>query len=111
MATNIPPHNLAELCDGIVALIDNKEISVDELIQYITGPDFPTGGIINGESGIYEAYRTGRGKLNVLARTEIETNKQGKSSIIVTEIPYQVNKAKLIEGIADLVKIKNLPKV
>ncbi|WP_039920336.1 DNA gyrase subunit A [Pseudoleptotrichia goodfellowii] len=108
MATNIPPHNLSEICDGIVALIDNREISVDELINYIKGPDFPTGGIINGKQGIYEAYRTGRGKIKVAGKVKIETSKTGKESIIVTELPYQVNKARLIEKIAELVRHKKL---
>ena len=108
MATNIPPHNLGEVVDGIVALIDNPEISIDELITYIKGPDFPTGGIINGKQGIYDAYRTGRGKLRVAGRVEIETSKTGKESIIVTELPYQVNKARLIEKIADLVRQKKI---
>lgn len=108
MATNIPPHNLSEICDGIVALIDNREISVGELINYIKGPDFPTGGIINGKQGIYEAYRTGRGKIKVAGKVKIETSKTGKESIIVTELPYQVNKARLIEKIAELVRQKKL---
>ena len=108
MATNIPPHNLGEVVDGIVALIDNPEISIDELITYIKGPDFPTGGTINGKQGIYDAYRTGRGKLRVAGRVEIETSKTGKESIIVTELPYQVNKARLIEKIADLVRQKKI---
>ena len=108
MATNIPPHNLAEVCDGIIALIDNKEISIDELIGHIQGPDFPTGGIINGRSGIYDAYRTGRGKVQVAGKVKIETNKNGKSSIIITEIPYQVNKAKLVEKIAELYRMKKI---
>ena len=108
MATNIPPHNLGEVVDGIVALIDNPEISIDELITYIKGPDFPTGGIINGKQGIYDAYRTGRGKLRVAGRVEVETSKTGKESIIVTELPYQVNKARLIEKIADLVRQKKI---
>ena len=108
MATNIPPHNLGEVVDGIIALIDNPEISIDELITYIKGPDFPTGGIINGKQGIYDAYRTGRGKLRVAGRVEIETSKTGKESIIVTELPYQVNKARLIEKIADLVRQKKI---
>ena len=108
MATNIPPHNLGEVVDGIVALIDNPEISIDELIGYIKGPDFPTGGIINGKQGIYDAYKTGRGKLRVAGRVEIETSKTGKESIVVTELPYQVNKSRLIEKIADLVKQKKL---
>ena len=108
MATNIPPHNLGEVVDGIVALIDNPDISIDELITYIKGPDFPTGGIINGKQGIYDAYRTGRGKLRVAGRVEVETSKTGKESIIVTELPYQVNKARLIEKIADLVRQKKI---
>lgn len=108
MATNIPPHNLGEVVDGIVALIDNLEISIDELIGYIKGPDFPTGGIINGRQGIYDAYRTGRGKLIVAGRVEIEKAKNGKESIIVTELPYQVNKSRFIERIANLVKQKRL---
>ena len=108
MATNIPPHNLGEVVDGIVALIDNPEISIDELIGYIKGPDFPTGGIINGKQGIYDAYKTGRGKLRVAGRVEIETSKTGRKSIVVTELPYQVNKSRLIEKIADLVKQKKL---
>ena len=108
MATNIPPHNLGAVVDGIVALIDNPEISIDELIGYIKGPDFPTGGIINGRQGIYDAYRTGRGKLIVAGRVEIEKSKNGKESIIVTELPYQVNKSRFIERIANLVKQKRL---
>lgn len=108
MATNIPPHNLGEVVDGIVALIDNPEISIDELIGYIKGPDFPTGGIINGRQGIYDAYRTGRGRLIVAGRIEIEKAKNGKESIIVTELPYQVNKSRFIERIANLVKQKRL---
>ena len=108
MATNIPPHNLGEVVDGIVALIDNPEISIDELIGFIKGPDFPTGGIINGRQGIYDAYRTGRGKLIVAGRVEIEKAKNGKESIIVTELPYQVNKSRFIERIANLVKQKRL---
>ena len=108
MATNIPPHNLGAVVDGIVALIDNPEISIDEVIGYIKGPDFPTGGIINGRQGIYDAYRTGRGKLIVAGRVEIEKSKNGKESIIVTELPYQVNKSRFIERIANLVKQKRL---
>lgn len=108
MATNIPPHNLGEVVNGIAALIDNPEISIDELIGYIKGPDFPTGGIINGRQGIYDAYRTGRGRLIVAGRVEIEKAKNGKESIIVTELPYQVNKSRFIERIANLVKQKRL---
>ena len=109
MATNIPPHNLREVSDAIVALIDNKDISVDELITHIKGPDFPTGGIIYGKSGIYSAYKTGRGKVRVSGKTHIEKDKKsGKESIVITEIPYQVNRAKLIERIAELVKDKRI---
>lgn len=109
MATNIPPHNLREVSDAIIALIDNKDISVDELITHIKGPDFPTGGIIYGKSGIYSAYKTGRGKVRVSGKTHIEKDKKsGKESIVITEIPYQVNRAKLIERIAELVKDKKL---
>lgn len=108
MATNIPPHNLAEVCDGIIALIDNEDISIDELIGYIKGPDFPTGGIINGRQGIYDAYTTGRGKIQVEGKVDIKTNNNGKSTIIITELPYQVNKAKLVEKIAELYKIKKI---
>nr|WP_321237986.1 DNA topoisomerase (ATP-hydrolyzing) subunit A [uncultured Tolumonas sp.] len=109
MATNIPPHNLTEVVDGCLALMENSELTIDELIQLIPGPDFPTGGIINGRSGILDAYRTGRGKIYVRARTEIETDeKNGKESIIVTELPYTVNKARLVEKIAELVKDKKI---
>ena len=109
MATNIPPHNLTEVVDACLALTDNGALSVDELMQYIPGPDFPTGGIINGRSGIIDAYRTGRGKIYVRAKTHIETDeKNGKESIIVTELPYTVNKARLIEKIAELVKDKKV---
>lgn len=109
MATNIPPHNLREVSNAIVALIDNKDISVDELITHIKGPDFPTGGIIYGKSGIYSAYKTGRGKVRVSGKTHIEKDKKsGKESIVITEIPYQVNRAKLIERIAELVKDKRI---
>ena len=108
MATNIPPHNLSELCDGIIALIDNKEITIDELMEYIKGPDFPTGATINGKQGIIDAYRTGRGKIRVAGKVKIETSKTGRESIIVTELPYQVNKARLIEKIADLVRNKKI---
>ncbi|WP_371189173.1 DNA topoisomerase (ATP-hydrolyzing) subunit A [Thalassotalea maritima] len=109
MATNIPPHNLTEVVNACVAMIDNPDITVDELIEYIPGPDFPTAGIISGVSGIHEAYRTGRGKLNIRARTEIEVDeKTGKETIVVHELPYQVNKARLIEKMAELVKDKRL---
>ena len=109
MATNIPPHNLTEVVDGCLALMENPALTVDELLPLIPGPDFPTGGIINGRSGIIDAYRTGRGKIYVRARTEIETDdKSGKESIIVTELPYTVNKARLVEKIAELVKDKKV---
>ena len=109
MATNIPPHNLGEVIDGTVALIDNPDITVDELIRYIPAPDFPTGGIIMGRSGIRNAYRTGRGNIVLRAKCEIEDFNNGtRERIIVTELPYQVNKQKLIETIADYVKNKKL---
>ncbi len=108
MATNIPPHNLGEVIDATVAVIDNPEISIDELMHIIPGPDFPTAGIINGSSGIIEAYRTGRGRIQIRARAEIETDSDGRDAIIVTELPYQVNKARLIEKIAELHKEKKI---
>ncbi|VWL85970.1 DNA gyrase subunit A [Oceanivirga miroungae] len=108
MATNIPPHNLAELCDGIVALIDDRNITIDGLMEHIKAPDFPTGGIINGRQGIIDAYKTGRGKIQLVGKVDIKQTKSGKNQIIITEIPYQVNKAKLIEKIADLVRQKKI---
>ena len=108
MATNVPPHNLNEVIAATIGLIDEPSLSVDDLMQYIPGPDFPTAGIINGSSGIVEAYRTGRGRILVRARAEIETESNGRETIIVTELPYQVNKARLIEKIAELVKEKKL---
>ncbi|MBN1623305.1 MAG: DNA gyrase subunit A [Clostridia bacterium] len=108
MATNIPPHNLGEVIDGIYALIDDPEISIEELNEHIKGPDFPTHGIIIGKSGIREAYKTGKGQVVVRSLTEIEETAGGKTRIIVKEIPYQVNKARLIEKIAELVKDKKL---
>ncbi len=104
MATNIPPHNLGEVLDGCLAYIENEQISVEELMRYIPGPDFPTGAIMNGRKGIEEAYRTGRGKVYVRAKASVETTDKGREQIVVTELPYQVNKAKLIEKIAELVK-------
>jgi DNA gyrase subunit A len=105
MATNIPPHNLNEVISGCLALIENEDITIDELMKHIPGPDFPTAGIINGVEGIHDAYRTGRGRVYVRARVEIETEeKRGRQSIIVTELPYQVNKALLLERIAELVR-------
>ena len=108
MATNIPPHNLREVVSGITILIDNPEASVDELMKVIKGPDFPTGGIICGRDGIKEAYRSGRGLIKIRAKAHIESLKGGKEVIIVTEIPYQVNKANLVEAIANLVQEKKL---
>lgn len=108
MATNIPPHNLTESINACIALIDNPEIDVDGLMEYIPGPDFPTGGIINGTAGIMAGYRTGRGRVRIRAKAEVEVTDHGREAIIVTEIPYQVNKARLIEKIAELVKEKKL---
>ena len=109
MATNIPPHNLTEVVSGCLALIDNTDITVDELMEYIPGPDFPTGAIINGKAGIIEAYRTGRGRIYMRARAEVQVDeKTQRETIVVTEIPYQLNKARLIERIAELVKEKKL---
>ncbi len=108
MATNIPPHNLGEVINGMCALIDNPDMELPELMEHIPGPDFPTAGIIMGRSGIRAAYATGRGKITVRARTEIVEKKNGRFEIKVTEIPYNVNKARLIESIADLVKDKRI---
>ncbi|WP_076919567.1 DNA topoisomerase (ATP-hydrolyzing) subunit A [Pseudoalteromonas sp. SK18] len=109
MATNIPPHNLTEVVNGCLALIQNPELTITELMDYIPGPDFPTAAIINGKKGIEQAYQTGRGKVYMRARAEIETDeKTGRETIIVHEIPYQVNKARLIEKIAELVKDKKI---
>jgi DNA gyrase subunit A len=108
MATNVPPHNLGEVVSATIALIDEPTLSIDDLMHYIPGPDFPTAGIINGSSGIIEAYRTGRGRILVRARAEIETESNGRETIIIHELPYQVNKARLIEKIAELVKEKKL---
>jgi len=108
MATNIPPHNLSEVINALIAMIDNPDIDIDGLMEYIPGPDFPTAGIINGVGGIHLAYRTGRGRVRMRARAEIEVADNGREAIAVTEIPYQVNKARLIEKIAELVKEKKL---
>jgi len=108
MATNIPPHNLTEVIDATIAYIDNNEIEVDELMEYIKGPDFPTGGIIYGVQGIKEAYLTGKGRLVVRARTEIETTPSGRERIVVSEIPYMVNKADMIKKTADLINEKKI---
>jgi DNA gyrase subunit A len=108
MATNIPPHNLTEIVNACVALIDAPDLGVAQLMQHVPGPDFPTAGIINGSQGIHEAYRTGRGRIYMRGRTHVETGADGGNAIIVTELPYQVNKARLLEKIAELVKDKRL---
>ncbi|MBT8047497.1 MAG: DNA gyrase subunit A [Xanthomonadales bacterium] len=109
MATNIPPHNINEVINATIALIDNPDLAVEDLMQHLPGPDFPTAGVINGAQGIREAYHTGRGRIYIRARSNIETNEtNGKQAIIVTELPYQVNKARLLEKIAELVKEKKL---
>ena len=111
MATNIPPHNLGEVIDGVIQVIDNPEISIDELIQYIKGPDFPTGANILGKQGIREAYKTGRGKIMVRAEANIEEMPNGRQRIVVTELPYQVNNARLVEKIAELIKDKRIDSI
>lgn len=108
MATNIPPHNLTEVIDGLVALIKNPDLTPEKLMKYVTAPDFPTGGIIYGYAGVKDAYKEGRGRIVVRARANIETHKSGRENIIVTELPYQVNKANLIEKIAELVRAGKL---
>ncbi len=108
MATKIPPHNLTEVINGLIALIDNDDITVEELMTHIKGPDFPTAGLILGMDGLKSAYTTGRGKIKMRARAHIETNKTGKSSIVITEVAYQTNKANLVEKIADLVRDKKV---
>jgi DNA gyrase subunit A len=109
MATNIPPHNLTEVLDACIALVANPDLTIDDLMTIIPGPDFPTAGLINGRAGIVEAYRTGRGRIYVRAKTEIETDKDtGKQAIIIYELPYQVNKARLVERIAELVREKRV---
>lgn len=108
MATNIPPHQIGEVIDGVLALSKNPDITIGELMEIIPGPDFPTAGQIMGKSGIRKAYETGRGSITLRAKVEIEERENGKQAIIVTEIPYQVNKAKLIEKIAELVREKKL---
>jgi DNA gyrase subunit A len=108
MATNIPPHNLNEIVNGCIALIDNPDLDIKDLMEYIPGPDFPTAAFINGVRGIHEAYRTGRGRVHIRARTHIEGEEGSKQTIVVTELPYQVNKARLLEKIAELVKDKKL---
>jgi len=106
MATNMAPHNLNEICDAICAHIDNPEISIEELMRFVQGPDFPTGGVIFGRRGIREAYKTGRGKLLVREKFNVETTKSGKEKIVFTEIPYNVNKAELLEKIGQLMRDK-----
>jgi DNA gyrase subunit A len=108
MATNIPPHNLTEVIDACLHLLENELATIDDLMEFIQGPDFPTGGIINGRAGIVQAYRTGRGRIYVRAQAEVESDKSDKDRIIITEIPYQLNKARLIERIAELVKNKKI---
>ncbi|HHS83735.1 MAG TPA: DNA gyrase subunit A, partial [Gammaproteobacteria bacterium] len=108
MATNIPPHNMNEVVNACLALIDKPDTDIAGLMQYIPGPDFPTAGIINGARGIHEAYHTGRGRIYVRARTEFEEMDSGRQRIVVNELPYQVNKARLLEKIAELVKEKKL---
>ncbi|MCX5750262.1 MAG: DNA gyrase subunit A [Candidatus Saganbacteria bacterium] len=111
MATNIPPHNLGEVIDGAIALIENPDTSIEELSKYIKGPDFPTGAMICGKAGIKEAYATGRGSIKLRAKVEFEPAKNGKEAIIVTELPYQVNKSQLVSRIADLVKDKKIKNI
>jgi DNA gyrase subunit A len=111
MATNLPPHNLGEVVDAISHVIDNPDATADDLMQFISGPDFPTGGVILGTSGIKEAYRTGRGRIRVRAKAHTEQLKSNKSAIVVTELPYQVNRASLIEQIVDLVKTKKITEI
>ena len=108
MATNMPPHNITEVIEGTIAYIDNRDITPTELLNYIKGPDFPTGGIIYGEQGIKDACETGRGRIVLRAKTEIEYTASGRECIIVTEIPYMVNKAEMIRKIADLINDKKL---
>ena len=109
MAANIPPHNLGEVIDAVIALIEDPEASISDLMQYVPGPDFPTAGIINGAAGIHAAYHTGRGRVRIRSKAEVEVNEDnGREAIVVTEIPYQVNKARLIEKIAELVKEKKI---
>ena len=104
MATNMAPHNLTEVCNGIIALIENPDADTKEIMKYIKGPDFPTGALICGREGIKQAYETGRGRVQMRAKCHIETQKNGRQSIVVTEIPYQVNKLNIIEKIASVVK-------
>ena len=111
MATKIPPHNIVEVIDGLIGLVEDANITVHQLMEIITGPDFPTGGFILGRAGIREAYETGRGVVVMRARTHVEQRKNGGESIIVTEIPYQQNKATLVEKIALLMKEKRITSI
>ena len=108
MTTNIPPHNLAEVIRGIHMLMDNPDVTTKDLMKVIPGPDFPTGGIVMGRGGIYRAYETGKGNIVVRAKTDIETEKNGRERIVVTELPYLVNKAELVKKIADLAREKTI---
>ena len=108
MATKIPPHNLTEIVNGLVSIIENPDTTTEELMGHIKGPDFPTAGLIMGVDGLSDAYGTGRGKIKMRARAHIETAKNGKDSVVVTELPYQCNKASLVEKIADLVRDKKI---
>ena len=108
MATNVPPHNLTEVLNACLLLLDNPKASIDDIIQIITGPDFPTGGTIDGRAGIYQGYKTGRGIVHVRAKTSVETDASGKSSLIINEVPYMVNKARMLERIAEMVKEKKI---
>ena len=108
MATNIPPHNLTEVINACLAVLEDQDVGIDDLMEHIQGPDFPTGGIINGRAGIVQAYRTGRGRIYVRGRAEVETDAKGREKIVITEIPFQLNKARLIEKIAELVKEKRI---
>ena len=111
MATNMAPHNMTEVCNAITAYIDNNDITTEELMQHLTGPDFPTGGIILGVQGIKEAYETGKGRIVVRSKTEIELSQSGRETIVVTEIPYMVNKSELISKMAELVVTYVLEKI
>ncbi len=108
MATNMPPHNLKEVCDATIAYIDNREISIEELMEYVKAPDFPTGGIIYGYNGVKEAFETGRGRIVLRAKTEVEVTTSGRETIVVTEVPYQVNKAEMIRKIAEMINEKKI---
>ncbi|MHC4986808.1 MAG: DNA gyrase subunit A, partial [Planctomycetota bacterium] len=109
MATSIPPHNLGEICDGLLHLLDEPEATVDDLLRFVKGPDFPTGGLICGREGILQGYRTGRGRLTVRAKMHTEQTRGGKTQIVVTEIPYQVLKSTIVERIADVFKAGKIP--